>query len=133
MSIDILAAALDAAKHTEAQATAARIVAETALVALLGCKDEGSATHKGAAYKVTLTGVMHRRVDEAELGAVRERLSPAMFERAFRFKPEVSVTGVKYLRDNEPELYAIAAQAIVATPGKPSVRIEHLAANDAAA
>lgn len=128
MNIDQLAAALESAKADEAAATAARIAAENALIALLGVKPEGSATHKSAAYKVTITGNVRRIVDEAALAAVRERMSAAMFERAFRFKPEVSVSGVRYLQNNEPELYVIAAQAITATPGKPSVRVEAVAA-----
>jgi len=63
---------------------------------------------------------------EAALNAVRERLGPAMFEKAFRFKPEVSLSGIRYLQQNEPDLYAIAAQAFTATPGKASVRAEVL-------
>jgi hypothetical protein len=124
--IDIAAARLIDLKLAEAKATAERIDAETALLLLVDCPAEGSKTHRGQQYKVTVTGNVNRRVDEAALGAVRERLGPAMFEKAFRFKPEVSVSGIKYLRDNEPDLYAIAAQAFTATPGKASVRAEML-------
>lgn len=122
--IDTLAAELEAAKIAEAQATAVRIDAERALVNALGVRDEGSETHRGSAYKVTITGVVNRRVAVAALDAVRARLAPPIFEQAFRYKPEVIAAGVKYLRNNEPELYAIAAQAITATPGKPQVKIE---------
>jgi len=124
--IDIAAARLIELKLAEVKATAERIDAETALLLLVDCPAEGSKTHRGQQYKVTVSGNVNRRVDEAALGAVRERLGPAMFERAFRFKPEVSVSGIKYLRDNEPELYVIASQAITATPGKSSVRVEVL-------
>jgi hypothetical protein len=124
MNIDTLAAALEAAKIAENAASAARIDAENALIALCGCKDEGSATHRGGAYKVTITGNVNRRVDPAALDAVRGALSPALFDQAFRYKPEVITAGVRYLQNNEPQAYAIAAQAITATPGKPSVRIE---------
>lgn len=122
--IDEAAQRLVALKLAEAKATAERIDAETALLLLVDCPAEGSKTHRGQQYKVTVTGNVNRRVDEAALGAVRERLGPAMFEKAFRFKPEVSLSGIKYLRDNEPELYLIASQAITATPGKSSVRVE---------
>lgn len=124
--LDRAAAALEAAKQAEAEAIAARIAAEQSVLELTGCKDEGSATHHGALYKATVTGNVYRKVDEAALSAVRERMSEAMFERVFRFKPEVITAGVRYLQNNEPELYAIAAQAIVATPGKPSVRVERV-------
>jgi len=122
--IDVLAAALEAAKIAEADATSKRLDAEAALIAELGSRDEGSETHRGTSYKVTVTGVVNRRVDEAALAAVRERLSPAMFERVFRFKPEVITAGVRYLQQNEPELYAVVAQAITAAPGKTQVKVE---------
>ncbi len=124
--LDQAAAALEAAKIAEADATTARIDAESALVALLGCKTEGSETHRGEQYKVTVTGNVYRKVDEAALGAVRDRISVEIFERVFRYKPEVVTAGVRYLMMNEPELYAIAAQAITATPGKASVRVESI-------
>lgn len=122
--IDIAAERLVALKLAENQATAARIEAETALLSLVECPAEGSKTYRGGAYKVTVTGNVHRKVDEAALSAVREKLGEAIFDKAFKFKPEVSVTGIKYLRDNEPELYLVASQAITATPGKSSVRVE---------
>jgi hypothetical protein len=122
--IDIAAARLVALKLAENQATAARIEAETALLALVDCPAEGSKSHRGQQYKVTVTGNVHRKVDEAALSAVREKLGEAIFDKAFKFKAEVSVAGIKYLRDNEPELYLVASQAITATPGKSSVRVE---------
>ncbi len=124
MNLDQAAAALDFAKAKEMHATAQRINAENVLIDLLGVKDEGSQTHKGETYKVTITGNVHRKVDEAALAAVREALPPAIFAQAFRFKPEVVTAGIRYLRLNEADMYAIAAQAITATPGKASVRVE---------
>ncbi|KAF1706253.1 DUF7173 family protein [Pseudoxanthomonas sacheonensis] len=114
-------------KLQENQAKAARIEAEQALIKLVGCKAEGSSTHKGERYKVMTTGTMYRKVDEAALAAVRSALSPTMFEQVFRYKPEVITAGIRYLQQNEPELYAIAAQAITATPGKPAVEVSVLA------
>lgn len=122
--IDEAAARLVALKLAENQATAARIEAETALLALVECPAEGSKTYRGGTYKVTVTGNVHRKVDEAALSAVREKLGESIFSTVFRFKPDVSTTGIKYLRDNEPELYLVASQAITATPGKSSVRVE---------
>lgn len=122
--IDTIAAELEAAKIAEARATAARIDLESQLVAYCGCKDEGATTHRGHAYKVTVTGVVNRRVDVAALDAVASAMPRALFEQVFRYKPEVIAAGVRYLMNNEPEAYALAAQAITATPGKPQVRIE---------
>lgn len=126
-AIDQAAERVIGLKLQENQAKAARIEAEQALIALVGVKAEGSSTHKGDHYKVMTTGTIYRKVDEAALGAVREKLSAAMFDSAFRFKPEVITAGIRYLQQNEPELYAIAAQAITATPGKPAVEVSVLA------
>ena len=123
-NIDTIAAELEAAKIAEARATAARIDLESQLVALVGVRDEGSQTHRGDAYKVTITGVINRRVDVAALDAVASAMPRALFEQVFRYKPEVIAAGVRYLMNNEPEAYALAAQAITATPGKPGVKIE---------
>lgn len=127
-AIDQAAERVIGLKLQENQAKAARIEAEQALIALCGVKSEGSSTHKGERYKVMTTGTMYRKVDEAALGAVRERLGPTMFESVFRYKPEVITAGLRYLQSNEPQLYAIAAQAITATPGKPAVEVSLLPA-----
>jgi hypothetical protein len=122
-AIDQAAERVIGLKLQENQAKAARVEAELALIALVGVKAEGSSTHKGERYKVMTTGTMYRKVDEAALGAVRSALPAAIFDSAFKFKPEVITAGIRYLQQNEPELYAIAAQAITATPGKPAVEV----------
>ena len=122
------AEALEAAKIAEAQATAARIDAETALIVLCGTlKDEGSTTVRQDGFKVTVTTRINRTVDEAVIGAVRAAMPEALFENAFRTKWEIATPGLRYLQNNEPDLYAIAAQAVTARPGKPAVAIERVA------
>ena len=81
---------------------------------------------EGDGWKVTVEFSMNRTVDAAALDAVRSALSPEMFEYAFRYKPEVAVSGLRYLQNNEPEAYLAAAQAIIAKPAKPSVRLERV-------
>jgi hypothetical protein len=125
-NIEAAAAALVAAKQAEAVATAARLAAEDALIALLPAKPEGTVSEAAGGFKVAVTFGMRRSVDEAALGAVRGQLPPALFARLFRFKPEVSVRDLRYVECNEPELYAIAAQAITTKPSKPSVKVERI-------
>lgn len=124
INIDQAAFRLMAAKAAEQRAAAERIAAEEALARLLPQKDEGTVSEKTDQFKVAVTYGLRRTVDEAALDAVRKELPPALFARLFRFKPEVSVRELKYVQNNEPELYAITAQAITARPGKPSVRVE---------
>lgn len=63
---------------------------------------------------------INRRIDEAALGEVQKQMDPIMFNRAFRFKPELSKSGFK---DLDEEQRAIASIAIIATPGTPSLDI----------
>lgn len=125
-SIRAAAERLLAAKDAENAATAARIAAESDLAHLVPVKAEGSATVTLAGFKITTTGVMNRTVDEAALDAVRGALPAAIFERAFRYKPALDLAGLRYLQQNEPTHYAVAAQAITARPGKTSVKVERV-------
>lgn len=119
---------LQAAKVAEEQARADRIDAEQAVIALAGdLKPEGATTVRDGQWKVTVTTVVNRRLDEAALDAVRQRLPAALFEQAVRFKPEPVLAGVRYLQNNEPDAYAVLADALIATPGKPQVRVEFVA------
>lgn len=128
MNIDQLAAALEAAKIAEARATAARIDAEQALLAVCQAKDEGSVTVRSAEYKATVTYGINRTIDAAALEAVRGSVPGALFDQAFEYAPKIKVAGLRYLMLNEPDTYAALAQAITAKPAKPSVRVERAAA-----
>lgn len=63
---------------------------------------------------------INRRIDEAALGEVQKQMDPIMFNRAFRFKPELSKSGFKDLSDDQKQ---IASVAIIATPGTPALEI----------
>lgn len=63
---------------------------------------------------------INRKIDEAALGEVQKQMDPIMFNRAFRFKPELSKSGFKDLNDEQKQ---IASLAIIATPGTPSLEI----------
>lgn len=120
-------AALEAAKIAEAEAISARYDAEAAVIAYASTRDEGAVTVRDGAWKATVTTVVNRRFDEAALAAIRDRIPDALFDQAVRYKPEPRMEGVRYLRNNEPEMYAVLAEALIATPGKTQVRVERLA------
>jgi hypothetical protein len=124
---DTIAAAcrlLAEAKAAEAKATAVRIGAEQALLAFLPVKAEGSVSQRIGQWKVTVTFPMNRTIDAAALEAVRAEVPEALFERAIEYRPSLVIAGLTYLRSNEPETYALLAQAITAKPGKPGVKLE---------
>jgi hypothetical protein len=131
--IDALAAQLQAEKIEEAQATARRIATEQRLVELVGHKEEGDQRTMGREWKVITTGVINRKFDEAALDAIRPSIPAALFEQCVRYKPEPITAGLRYLRNNEPETYAVLAQALTATPGKTGVRVEFVGAQREAA
>lgn len=122
--IDKAAYNLELAKRTETLATQARIDAEKDLIALLPEKDEGSVSLKGDAYKVSITYGYNRTVDAQALEAIKREVPPELFEQAVDYKPSLVMAGLRYLQSNEPETYAILAQAITSRPSKPSVRVE---------
>ncbi len=110
------------AKSDEDSARKRRIDAESDIVAAHGCKDEGSATHHADGYKITITGKINRTLDRAAW----ESIAPDIPEnlRPVEYKPSLDVKGLRYLKQNEPALYAKAAEAITAKPGKAAVKIE---------
>lgn len=123
-TIDQLAAAYEAKKIESARIAAELNDAHAALIAAIEHKDEGTTRAFGSAYKVTVEFSMNRTIDVAALEAVREKVAPALFEQAVEYKPAINLRGLRYLRNNEPDTYAVLAQAITAKPAKPSVRIE---------
>lgn len=123
-SIDEVAGALAAAKQAENEARTARIAAEESLLALLDTRDEGTVSARGDAWKVTARYGINRTVDAAALEAVRAAVPREMFEQVIEYKPAIKLPGLRYMRNNEPQTYAVLAQAITAKPAKPSVSIE---------
>jgi hypothetical protein len=115
------------AKSLEEKARERRIEAEQAIIAELGeIKAEGQTVVKDGRYKVTITGSMNRRIDQAVLELIRQTIPKALFDKGIRWKPEVNLTGLRYLQNNEPDTYSILAEAITTTPAKPSVRVDIL-------
>ena len=98
----------------------ARLEAELAkaFVAPLG----GSKTYPYHGYKVTTKAPVNYKLDAEAWAGIEEKIPPAL--RPIKNKPEPDPTGCKWLANNEPDLWAICAQAITATPGKPAVTVQ---------
>lgn len=122
-TIEQLAQDYIAAKAAESAANKARIAIEEQLIAQLGAKEEGATTTELTnGLKVTITGKLTYKADMPMLmqiaGALPENLRP--------IKTEVKLdeTGAKYLKNNEPEIWAMLAPAITIAPAKTSVAIK---------
>ncbi len=110
------------AKRLEDDAKQKRIEAEEALITLLGARDEGAQTHDVGQFKVTVTGVINRKLDaETYFGQVEAQLPEDL--RPVRMEPKLDETGVKWLQSNRPDLYAIMARALTVKPGKTGVKV----------
>lgn len=107
-------------KRAEAAANKLRKEVEEKIVALTGKRDEGSATHEAEGFKVTVTGKVTRKMDWTKWETVKDQI-PANL-RPVKTKSELDETGVKYLRDNEPDIYALLP--IETKPASTSVEVK---------
>jgi len=122
--IDEAAAVLTLARMNAKRAKEAEDAAFAELVALLPKQDEGTVKLTGESYKVAIEYGMNRTIDAAALAAIKDSVPVALFEQAIDYAPKLKLPGLRYLQANEPDAYALLAQAITARPAKPSVRIE---------
>jgi hypothetical protein len=110
------------AKLEESFAESKRVALEQELIDLVGAKEEGAQTHTIGDFKVTITGRLNRKIDwdvfdKSIASKIPESLHPVKVKR------ELDETGVKYLANNEPQLYKILAKALTVKPAKTSVTI----------
>jgi hypothetical protein len=125
--LDTLCLALMRAKENEEQARETRVAIESEIVSLVEARDEGSVTTTGEQFKASVTFTVNRTIDREAVLALRDQVPSALFFRAFDYRPAIVLEGLRYLRNNEPDTYALLAQAITAKPGKPSVKVEPVA------
>jgi len=123
-NIDGLAADWLIAKADEAEANKRRIKIEEQLAAALETKPEGAITHKLEHYKVTLNQPITRKVDEKAWALVKHMLPEAI--QPIKVKIEADATGMKWLAENEPTLWASVANAFETKAGKVGVKVERL-------
>lgn len=122
MELDELFAHLASCKELESEARDRRIEAEKAIIDTLGCKDEGSTTTKTDQYTVTITGKINRTLDPATWENIKSHVPESL--HPVKYKPEIDLTGLRWLEQNDKGVYATVCQAISAKPGKPSVTIK---------
>lgn len=118
-----MVAELIAAKADEARANKNRVAIEEKLIARLGNKPEGATTTElSNGMKITVTGKMSYKADMDMLMQLAGEL-PANL-RPIKTEVKLDETGAKYLRNNEPEVWAMLAPAITIKPAKTSVEIK---------
>lgn len=110
------------AKAAETAANKARIEIESQMIALTGCKEEGSQTHDAGALKVTITGKLNRTLDRALWSEIERTIPKAL--RPVEYVPRLDTKGLRYLENNEPDIYRTIAKALTVKPGKPAVSVK---------
>jgi succinate dehydrogenase/fumarate reductase flavoprotein subunit len=122
-TIDELVADFIAAKAVETKANKDRIAIEEQIIAMLGKREEGSQTHElDNGMKVTITGKVTYSADMEKLQEICAKLPQEM--RPIKTKIELDTYGAKYLRANEPAIWAKLAKAITVKAAKASIEVK---------
>ena len=109
------------AKQAQDEAEAERLAIEDQIAEAFERKTEGAITHKLGDYSVTLTQPIYRKIDETTWKQVAS-LCPELL-RPVKTKIEADAVGVKYLQNNEPEIWKKIARAFESKPGKVGVKV----------
>lgn len=110
------------AKRAEDDARKARIAVEESIISHTGCKEEGSQTFEAGEWKVRVTSKLNRTLDQAAWESIAPTIPEAM--RPVEYAPKLDTKGLRYLENNEPEVYKRVCEAIVTKPGKPAVEVK---------
>jgi len=122
LSLDELATLWRQTKAAEEQHRKDRVGLEEAMLHIVSAKEEGSETTKTDHYKITTTARMIRSMDWKKWDTVKDSVAENL--RPVKMKPELDVTGCKYLADNEPDVWRVVAQCITTKPGKVGFKVE---------
>lgn len=124
MTIQTLAAELAAIKAQENALKAQRTSLEEQIANLVPVDTGKQKTITEGLYKLTVKRPINLKLDAKAWEQVKVGIPANM--RPVKTKLEVDQTGLNWLQENKPELYAIAAQAITTTEGKPSVTATYI-------
>lgn len=124
-SLESLVDQWTAAKRAEEAANARRVEIETAIIAQTGEPEEGSQTVELAdGRKLTVTSKITRTIDEqlwrSVLHDVPEHLRPIVFVETAK----LDTKGLRWLRENQPQVYALVCTAITAKKAKSSIVVK---------
>lgn len=97
---------------------------EEELTEEVGFKPEGSSTFHIHGHKITTTGRMTRKLDEKVWAKIAQAVPGPIVNRLIKTKLDIDLKELRYIQNNEPNLFEHIAQAITAKPGKPSIKVE---------
>ena len=119
-----LCEALASAKAAEKAARDERVKIELALCEIFECDERASRTHQIEGWKVAVKRPINRKIDAKAWERIKERVPEEL--RPVEYKPSVSAAGCTWLQENDPETWAVCAEAITESAGKPAVTVTRL-------
>ena len=122
MSVKVLAKRWTTAKDMIKSLQDELLTIENELLPMLESVEGSSKTNHLDGYKITVKRPINRTIDGEAWELVKERIPADL--RPVRVKVEPDSAGCTWLRENRPELWAIAAEAITEKPGKAGFTIE---------
>ena len=123
--LDSLATQWEAAKAAEAEANKQRLAVEAKIVELINDGSiEGTQTADLGAVKIKVTRSLTRKVDLEALSKIADQIPEAIRNRLLKTKIELDTRELRFIENNEPELYLIVSKAVTTTPSKPAVKVE---------
>ena len=122
MSVKVLAKRWQTAKDMIDGLKAEMLIIEADLLKEVESVEGSSKTNHLDGYKITVKRPINRTIDGEAWELVKERIPADL--RPVRVKIEPDAKGCDWLRENRPELWAIAAEAITEKPGKAGFTIE---------
>ena len=112
------------AKGAETKAAETRKEIEEKIILITGHREEGSATVKHGAFSIETKGTLLRSMDweawKTAQASIPQELHPV------KYKPELNLTGVKWLQENRPDIYA--QLPLTVKPGKTGVKVTQVTA-----
>lgn len=118
---ELLAQAWLDAKAEENAARSKRIEIEEELLSILPCREEGSQTSKlENGMRVVTEGRLTRSIDAKALADDWNDL-PAIIQGTFHWKPDLKITCLKSLEDDQKSL---VAKYVTTKPAKAGVKVE---------
>jgi len=121
LTLEMLAAQYYAAKEIETRATEKRRDLGVAIAAMLRHESESSKTYAADGWKITVKAPVTRSMNWKAWETVKEAIHPDLWP--VETKTVLSETGVKWLMNNEPEIYRILAEALTVKPASISVTV----------
>ncbi len=109
------------AKKAENAAKERRINLESQLCEAFDVKDEGTITHSIDGFKIQLNQRLSRKVDPKAWDLVRDKCPEVIWP--VKMVPTVDLSMMRWLQNNEPEIWANIARAFTTSKQKVGVKV----------